>query len=85
MSRKLHKLTDRMGDLTARRAELRLRIAGVCVKQPEGASVMAWANQVAKISESIGEIKVAIADEQGRITAEAFDAARCNIPQQVPA
>lgn len=67
---KLRLLSDRMGDLVGRRVELRFRVADAVKAGGAPAAVLEQANEIAAVSERIGEIKVAIGEEWGRIEAE---------------
>lgn len=79
---KLRLLTDRMVAQTARRSELRFRVAeilqrmGTAPLPMDEALATAAVNEIAEVSEAIGQVQVAIADEQGRIGAERLGGTR---------
>ena len=78
MSAKLRRLAERMSDLVARRTELRFRVAGSVKRLPqirtgrlvEETLAIGAVNEIAEISEEIGQLQVAMADEQGRMERE---------------
>lgn len=67
---KLSQLSQRLGDLVARRVELRFRVAGGVKSDTQGNLALAAANEIATLSEQIGQLQMAMADEQGRMAAE---------------
>ena len=67
---KLTRLATRMGDLVGRRVELLFRVAEIARNTVQGALALDAVNEIATLSEQIGQLQMAMADEQGRIQAD---------------
>lgn len=55
----LSRLIVRCGDKMARRSELRMRVAAMALDRSDGHLLIGWVNEIATLSEEIGELNVA--------------------------
>jgi hypothetical protein len=67
---KLSQLSGRIGDLVGRRVELRFRVAGGVKCDTQGSLALDAVNEIVTLSEQIGQLQIALADEQGRVEKE---------------
>jgi hypothetical protein len=78
---KVDRLCMRLGDCSARRTDLRFRIAESMRYAFVGSTIVKWVNEIAEISEKIGALKAAIETEMANVSendraAVAFDGMR---------